>query len=358
MRVRSTLAAAGLVLALISTAGAGPLPLLRPAGTGDPLRAASLPFEPVHATLLPRGVWSVTATVGYANVWSVSDEVVLLHEAVGRSGEPLVSEKLRLLEQLAPGEDLRALDLEGWRTDLFASWGVHERVTVTLQVPFIVIGRPGWDGVAEWWHDLTGLPNAGRETFPRGASLFYLHGPGGTVERRRDLDGSGLGDVAFAAATRLGRGLGAEHRVVVALEAPTGARDTLRGSGGWDAGVRWLAVWEWSRVDVVGGAGLTWTSDDGTLLGVPRADPWHLMAGLDWRFWRGLAATLRVAYERSPLDGFAGGRAGAPALSERIGVVAPLGRDGWVSFELAEDSASGVAPDFGFHLAVGTTIGH
>jgi hypothetical protein len=80
------------------------------------------------------------------------------------------------------------------------------------------------------------------------------------------------------------------------------------------------------------------------------------MAGIDWRVWRRLTATLRVAYERSLLDGFAGGRAGAPALSERIGLAAPLGREGWIAFELAEDSASGVAPDFGFHLAVGTTI--
>jgi hypothetical protein len=69
-----------------------------------------------------------------------------------------------------------------------------------------------------------------------------------------------------------------------------------------------------------------------------------------------LTATLRVAYERSLLEGWAGGRTGAPALSERFGLAAPLGPGGWVSFELAEDSASGVAPDFGFHLAFGTTI--
>jgi len=356
MRTRFALLACQVALALAAAAArAGEPPLLRPAGTGDPLRAVALPFEPAHATVLSRGAWSVTAAIGYANVWSVSDEVVLLHEAVGRAGEPLLSEELRLLERLEPDEDLYALDLEGWRTDLFASWGLHERVTVTLQVPFIVTGQPGWDGVAEWWHDLNGFPNAGREAFPRGASLYYLHGPGGAVERR-DLDGSGLGDVALAAATRLGRALGAEHRVVVALEAPTGSSDTLRGSGGWDAGVRWLAAWDLGAVDLLGGAGCTWTSDDSALLGVPLADPWHLMAGLDWRVWRGLTATLRVAYERSPLDGFAGGRAGAPALSERIGVAAPLGRDGWVALELAEDSASGVAPDFGFHLAFGTTI--
>ena len=347
-----------LYLALASIAvdvRAGQLPVVRPAGSGDPLRAASLPFEPAHATLLPHGAWSVTASLGYANSWSVSDEVIEVHGALGRSGEPLLAQELRLLERRASGEDLRALDVEGWRADLFASWGVHERVTLTLQVPFVASGQPDWDGVAEWWHDLTGLPNAGRESFPRGDSLFYLFGPGGTVERR-DLDGSGLGDVAFAATTRLGRALGAEHRAVLALEAPTGARDTLRGSGGWDAGVRWLALWELSRVNLLAGAGHTWTSGDGTLLGVPRADPWHLMAGLDWQFWRGLAATVRVAYERSLLAGFAGGRAGAPALSERVGLAAPLGNDGWISFEIAEDSASGVAPDFGFHLAVGTTI--
>jgi hypothetical protein len=343
-------------VAIAAAVRAQPLPVLRPAGTGDLLRAASLPFEPAHATLLPRGAWSVTASLGYANVWSVSDEVIEVHGALGRSGEPLLSEELRLLERLAPGEDLRALDIEGSRADLFASWGVHERVTVTLQVPFVASGRPQWDGVAEWWHDLTGLPDAGRESFPRGDSLFYLHGPSGTVERR-DTDGSGLGDVALAAGTRLGRALGAEHRAVLAVEAPTGAHGTLRGSGGWDAGVRWLALWEISRVELLAGAGYTWTSGDGSLLGIPRADPWHLMAGLDWRVWRGLTATVRVAYERSLLEGFAGGRAGAPALSERIGLAAPLGDRGWIAFEFAEDSASGVAPDFGFHLAVGATIG-
>jgi hypothetical protein len=354
--VRLHLPALCLALAsAVTAAHAQHLPLLRPVGTGDPLRAASLPFEPAHATLLPRGAWCVTTSLGYANVWSVSDEVIQLHDALGRSGEPLQPEELRLLEQLAPDEELRAFDIEGWRADLFVSWGVHERVTLTLQVPFISTGRPEWDGAAEWWHDLTGLPNAGRESFPRGESLFYLHGPAGTAERR-DLDGSGLGDLALAASTRLGRALGAEHRAVVAVEAPTGERDTLRGSGGWDAGVRWLALWEFADVDLLAGAGYTWTSGDGTLLGIERADPWHLMAGLDWRVWRQLTATLRVAYERSLLEGWAGGRTGAPALSERFGLAAPLGPGGWVSFELAEDSASGVAPDFGFHLAFGTTI--
>jgi hypothetical protein len=263
--------------------------------------------------------------------------------------------ELQELERLYPDAAIYHLDLEGWRSDLYLSRGLGRGVAITVHVPWMELGRPRWDALAERWHALLGLPNADRELFPRAGSLLFLKGPRGTVERR-DLTSSGLGDVGAALSFPAAHWLGATHRAVLSLEAPTGRRGTLFGSGGWDLGLRWFAAWEGRRTTLLAGAGYTREASDGTLLGVRRDDLWHLMGGLDWRLSSSLTADVRVLWERSPFASFLGSGQGArPALSERFGVAAPVGGGTWLSFELGQDfNGAGIAPDYSFHLTVGT----
>ncbi|MEW6337668.1 MAG: hypothetical protein ACOY3Y_04790 [Acidobacteriota bacterium] len=331
------------------------LPPWRPAANPDPLRAASAPFDAGQAAEVPDGRWAVWLETSYANVWSGTWHTAAIQREFGRARLPLADDVLRTAEFRYPDEDFHRFDLEGWRADLWVTRGLPGGVSLSLRLPSFSYGSPHWDAIAEEWHARLGLPNANRDLFPRGDALLYMRGGGRTVLEERDVEASGFGDVALSASVPLGEWLGARHRAAAVVEAPTGEEGTVLGSGGWDAGVRWFALWPGKRVDLVAGAGYTWLGD-GSLLGVARTDPWHLLGGLDWRVWRSLTATLRVTFERSLFAGTSDGWAGEPVLYERFGLAGPIGRGAWLAFELGQDSVyHGVAPDYSFHVMLGTS---
>lgn len=346
-----------LSLCLFTAAGvAEPPPLLRPGANPDPLRLASLPFDVGDAMDVGTGQWRLTTSLNYVNLWNYTWHTVAYHREVGRVGLALSSDELAGLAARYPDEHYQFLDVEGWWSQLWVQRGLGRGVTVTLQIPYLEIGRPHWDAVAEKWHEKLGLPDFDRDEFPRGQTLVYIKGPAGTVERR-DLAGSGVGDIALSVAVPAGRWLGARHRAVFALEAPTGQRDTLHGSGGWDAGVRLVSWWEGNRISALSGLGYTWPSLSGDLLGLKRSHVWHTMAGVDWRLWRALLVTVRLQVERALLAEAAGDRLAKVTLSKRFGMAAPISPGMWLAFDLGQDSLrNGIAPDYSFHLTVGTHL--
>jgi len=352
--VLSCLVAALAPAILAAVPAAAQVPTWRPAANPDPLRAASLPFEPGEAGATPPGAWRMTLQTSYFNLWSRSWHTSAIHRETGRVGQPLAPEELRVLERRYPGDSLYFIDLEGWRSELSVSRGFASGVTLTARLPWVELGRPHWDRVAERWHSAFGLPSGDRELFPRGGSLVYLDARPGTVERR-DLDGAGLGDLAVSLSFPVAGRKSSTHRAVLAVEAPTGRRDGVLGSGGWDLGVRWFSSWRWRAVDLKAGAGWTRLAREGSLLGLRRADPWHLTAGVDWRLSPRLVAFLQAFLERSLLTGASGGQAAEPAVYRRLGLAAGLGGGAWLAFDVGQDSQhDGLAPDYSFHLALGT----
>ena len=59
--------------------------------------------------------------------------------------------------------------MEGWRNDLLISRGFAGEIAATLQVPWVGIGSPHWDAIAEDFHARVGLENMRRDWFPRGS---------------------------------------------------------------------------------------------------------------------------------------------------------------------------------------------
>jgi len=351
---RTVLASACLSL-LPVLAAAQPLDPWRPSAPADPLRAAFPQLDAATAATPAAGEWRLVLDTAYFNLWGAADGVAAVRDARGLRREPVTPEQLREAETFFPDDRLWLADLEGVSTRLSLARGLGRGWTATLTVPWLEIGRPAWDGVAERWHEVTGLPDADRDLFPRGASLLYLRGSGDTLERL-DLGGGGLGDVSLALSAPLGRRFGAEHRAVVSLQAPTGDDATLRGSGSWDAAVQWLAVWRRETFAAIAGAGLS--RNRGRLLGVAAADGWQLLAGADGRLWGRLHGTFRAQLERAPLAALAAGDATEPALCLRFGIAAPLVGARWLAFELGQDwPGIGLAPDFSFHLAWGGRLG-
>ncbi len=351
--VRSRLVPVVLAALLAATAPAAEMPL-RIAANPDPLRAASLPFDPVVAAAPAAGEWRLQVAVAYANLWQGTWQTSAIHAELNRWREPITSDELRELERRYPDSEMYRVDLEAWRTDLVLQRGLAHGLALTVQIPWLEVGRPHWDGIGEWWHAHLGLPNADRGLFPRGETLLYTKGRDGIIEERRQLAGRGLGDIGVSLGVPLGELGGASHRLVASVEAPTGDAGTLLGSGGWDLGVRYFAGWRWRTGSLLAGAGYTRLDPRGSLLGSERADTWHACVGAGQELGRGWQVAASFTLESSPLADFTSTALGEPAAFLRLGLARSLGGDSWLALDMGQDWYNvGVSPDYAFRLAFG-----
>ncbi len=344
-------AAAGVLGA--AAQGLGPWP----APSADPLRFASLPLDLDAAAAPASPGWTVSATTSYFNTWYLSWHPGAIHRELGLVGQPLTSAELHTLEQRHPDDAIFFVDLEGWRADVRFSRSFGDGLVATVDVPWVDTTGPHWDAIAEDFHVSIRSGPGGRDLFPRGQNMLYVRGSQGRLERLDGLAAAGIGDVALSLAGPLGQALGGEHRWMVAVEAPTGARGTLRGSGGWDAGVRWLGSWRWRRSELSGALGFTRLDRAGSFLGVERSDTWHAAAAYRLAVGRGTEARVIGRLESSPLAGFTASKVGSPGFVLTLGVRRELA-GGWLAFDLGENyPLVGVTPDYTFHLSAGLRLG-
>jgi hypothetical protein len=323
----------------------------------DPLRFSSLPISGTEAIVPGPGAWQVSTALGYFNVWQRTWHTSRSHEVLGLARKPLTAQEIRILEQNFPDDQFYHIDLEGWRNDILVSRGFAGEIAATLRVPWVGIGSPHWDAIAENLHGKVGLGDVARDLFPRGQSTVYVRGRRAVVERLSGLEDSGLGDVSLSVIGPLGRWLGAEHRWAVAVEAPTGEEGTLRGSGGWDVGVRWFGTWGQGRSQARVGLGYTWLGPAGSWLGVKRNDTWGAL--LEGRMPLSRRLTLRgsARLDSSPLAGFTDSDIGATSFYWTVGMLAPVARGSWVGFDVGENYGSNAeVPDFSIHLQFGFTL--
>jgi len=226
---------------------------------------------------------------------------------------------------------------------------------VTLSVPVVSFGSPNWDAIPEDFHRAVGATTQRREVFARGQTMLYARSPRGGVALLEELEKSRLGDITLALAGSMGRWLGGEHRWVAAVQAPTGSRGTLWGSGGWDFGARVESSWVLSR----GGSrlgtsvGYSRLDPEGSWLGYRRRDTWHAAACVEFPLTAATQVLLGTRWEQSPIAGF--GAVSQNAGSWNAGVRRTFEDRRWVAFVLGED-AWGVMPDFSLHLAYGVAL--
>ena len=65
------------------------------------------------------------------------------------------------------------------------------------------------------------------------------------------------------------------HRIGFALQAPTGRKGTLHGSGGWDTAALWQWRWATPRWAATASACLSILDGAGDLLGIDRDNIWY-----------------------------------------------------------------------------------
>jgi hypothetical protein len=320
----------------------------------DPLRFSSLPVSGTEVIVPAAGQWQLSTALGYFNVWQRTWHTGRIHEVLGLAREPLSVQEIRILEQNFPNDQFYHLDVEGWRSDLLISRGFFGEIAATLQVPWVGVGSPHWDAIAEDFHARVGIENVRRDWFPRGQSTVYVRGHRVAVERLSGLEGSGLGDVTLSVTGPLGPWLGAEHRWAIAVEAPTGKEGTLRGSGGWDSGVRWFGTWGQGPSQLRVGLGYTWLDPGGSWLGVKRANSWGALVEGHVPLSRRLTLRGSARFDSSPLAGFTDSDIGTTSVYWTVGMLAPVTTSAWVGFDLGEAYGSNAEiPDFSLHLQFG-----
>jgi hypothetical protein len=323
----------------------------------DPLRFSSLPISGTEVTAPAAGQWQLSTMLSYFNVWQRTWHTRTIHKEFGLLGKPLQPWELRTLEQRHPADQFYHIDLEGWRNDLVVSRGFRGGIAATLRVPWVEIGSPHWDAIAEDTHKAFGLGDMARDWFPRGQSTVYVRGRSGAVDRLSGLEGSGLGDVSLAVSGPFGGWLGAEHRWAVAVEAPTGERDTLRGSGGWDRGVRWFGTWGQGSKQLRVGLGYTWLDSAGSWLGAKRDNTWGALVEGHTPLAGHVVLRGSARFDSSPLATFTASGLGRPSFYWTVGALAPVTGNAWVAFDVGENYGSNAeAPDFSFHLQCGVKL--
>jgi len=342
------------VFVLVSRLCAGQVDPWASVPFADPLRFSSLPVSGTEVIVPAAGQWQVSTALGYFNVWQRTWHTARSHEVLGLARQPLTEGELKVLEQNFPRDQFYHVDLEGWRNDLLISRGFGGGIATTIQVPWVQIGSPHWDAIGEDFHARLGLADVARDFFPRGQAVVYVRGRQGAVARLSGLEGSGLGDVSLSVTGPLGRWLGAEHRWVVAVEAPTGEAGTLRGSGGWDTGVRWFGTWGQGGSQLRVGLGYTWLDGAGSWLGVKREATWGAL--IEGHTPIGGRVTLRgsARFDSSPLVGFTDSDMGKTSFYWTAGVLVPAAGNAWVAFDVGENyGGSAEVPDFSLHLQLG-----
>lgn len=280
-----------------------------------------------------------------------------VHEDLGRQRQPIGDDEIEFLESAFPDDDIFRVDIEGSRLDMTIARGFSGGVSLQLRIPWIEIGAPQWDSIAESFHEnVPAVDHYVRDLFPRGQTFFYVRSDGRSVLLREEIATSGVGDIALSLGVPLKQRGRIAQRLALTVEFPTGDETTLHGSGGHDAGIRWFLSREGFRNDVLIAAGYTWLDPAGSLLGFRRRDTFHASADYFRRITPRTSAHAGVRIDTSPLAGTTNMNLADPVIFYRFGFGREIRHAQWLAIDLGEEIAPqmGVDADFSLQLSWST----
>jgi hypothetical protein len=251
--------------------------------------------------------------------------------------------------------DRVVLDGETYRTTLSIAYGVSERLTAELILPYVAHSGGFMDSLIEDWHDLWGLSNDRRDDFDSNSLDFSYAEAGEDRFALRDRDRD-LGDIRLSAEWRLRDADEAQRSLAIrgGLKLPTGSADALTGSGGTDLSLQLLSTdnatlsaWNVTLAWMIGGLWL----GEGDVLEDMRRDAVAIgSVGLSRPVWRNLTARLQLdghsAFYDSRLAPI-----GSGGLQLTFGGSIDLARGGRIDIAMMQNLATDAIPDLGLHLA-------
>ncbi|MBA59153.1 MAG: hypothetical protein CMQ40_08265 [Gammaproteobacteria bacterium] len=132
-------------------------------------------------------------------------------------------------QSIKDGESI-LLDGETWNSSFFFSYGVTDKLDISINLPFLRHGKGELDSFIENWHSFFGLPSGGRTEVPRNRLDYrLLNEPHETFQL--SSDSSDLGDISLLFSRELSQ---SEYRLwtlSAGIKLPTGRIKTLSGSG-------------------------------------------------------------------------------------------------------------------------------
>ncbi len=323
---------------------APPLPLSRSLYVLD---VPFLHFGALDLTPLEAGRVSVDVDAAYANTFSHTWHAATIQREFHLQGQPFTRDIADTLHVRHPQDVIAFLDAELTRVALVARAGLTRSLAVEVEVPWISWSALHADGAIEDFHRALGIADAQRPLFPRGRFQLVRQRPFGALEFDDATPSAGLGDATLRLAWRGMPSDRTEAGVAVAVKAPTGSADDLRGSGSWDAGViagvsrrffasRRLGLHLQGAVVEPGryrGERATTIRETGAFT--------RLVLGADVRIGRGTYVSLTGVREQSPFRRDDVGDGARASIEVVFGIVQELSRHARVRFGVTENVPQG-----------------
>jgi len=246
-----------------------------------------------------------------------------------------------------------ALDGETSRLALGARRGFGNGWEVSVTLPLLRHGGGDRDSAIERWHDVFGLPNGNRDSYPQDRLIYRYQPENGGVAVTDSV--TGIGDVQLGVARRLGERFALRGQ----LELPSGDAGDLTGSGGTDlalslhyssngnaansyAGQRLYAHLSGGVLlredgDLLPAEQESWVGFGSATVGWRAGEHWHLKVQLD----------AHSAAWDSPREAL-----GEPSAQLVVGASAQLGTAWVIDLAFSEDIVVERSPDIVFQLGL------
>lgn len=132
------------------------------------------------------------------------------------------------------GAESIVLDGETYRSTLSLSYGLSDRLEAGLVIPFVMHRRGVFDNFIEDWHDVFGLSNHKRTSFPRDRLNYAYTSP--DAAEQLVVPAEGLGDIRLTLGWPIYKDAAGTRALALhaGLKLPSGDAAKLLGSGGTD----------------------------------------------------------------------------------------------------------------------------
>jgi hypothetical protein len=175
--------------------------------------------------------------VGYGNTFSHTWHPQAIHNEFGRNSLPFSRDEAETLHRRHPEDFIAFVDADVTRIAIRVAWGLTERLSAALEVPYVSFAALRLDGAVESFHRAFGLYDEERASFPRNQYLVVRQRPFGPLEYDDRTPTAGLSDAVATLRYRRELAGGVLLSGDLALKTPTGDADQARGSGSVDAGL-------------------------------------------------------------------------------------------------------------------------
>ncbi|MBF0508485.1 MAG: DUF3187 family protein [Deltaproteobacteria bacterium] len=284
---------------------------------------------PESPKLLPQGKFQVSAGVDYSSVF--------------------VDESSRNWTAL--------IDMEMLALRLSATYGLWDRVNLSLHGVWISMNSGFLDGFLEEYHNAFGFPNYGRERRPKNEFAYYLRKNGQDWFRPQS------GGVYFADSTAEAKFALLEEKqtgfftgsLAYTVKLPTGDYERGYGSGRADHGLFLLTQSRVSSFVIHFSPGVILLTDPVTLgPAVPVRNLYSAVLGLEYLLNDSWNLLAQLNYYRSPFGDTGIKQLDDDSLELAVGFTCRLTPQTGLEFAFCED-LSNSAPDFNVHLRVNFT---